>query len=79
MQLNAKHAIKDEERAEPVEALSTAHKEHQKAEHTKCPQDVYNSTVQERTCFNFVKILLMLQYEESVKHFGHLVKDSTEI
>ncbi|KAF8535807.1 hypothetical protein BDD12DRAFT_750654, partial [Trichophaea hybrida] len=31
-----------------------------------------------RTTFDFVKIHLMLHYEESAQRFGHLVKDSTE-
>ena len=33
--------------------------------------------VYERTSFDFVYIHLMLHFEESVKRFGHLVKDST--
>ncbi|KAF8542359.1 hypothetical protein BDD12DRAFT_729202 [Trichophaea hybrida] len=33
--------------------------------------EVYHNTVNERTTFNFVKIHLMLHYEESVQRFGH--------
>jgi hypothetical protein len=78
MQLKAEHAIEDEERAERGEALFRAQKEHRKAEDKKHLQEVYNSTVQERTSFDCVNIHLILHYEESVQRFGHLVKDSTE-
>jgi len=64
MQLNAEHAIEDEERAERGEVLSRAQKEHQRAEDTKSLQEVYNSTVHKRSSFDFVKIDLMLHYEE---------------
>jgi len=78
MQVKAEDAIEDEKRAERGEALSRAQKEHRKAKYKKLLQEVYNSTVHERTSFDFVKIHLMLHYEESVHRFGHLVKDSTE-
>jgi len=71
MQLMAEHAIEDEERAERGEPLSGAHKEHRKAADNKRLQEVYNSMVHERTSFDFVKIHLMLQYEESIQRFGH--------
>jgi hypothetical protein len=78
MQLKAEHAIEDEESAECGEAPSRAQKEHQKAEDKKPLQKVNNSTVPERTSFDFVKIHFMLHYEESVPRIGHIVKDSTE-
>jgi len=78
MQLNAKHAIEDEERAESGEALSRAQEEHRKAAHTKRLQEVYNSRAHKCTSFDFVKIHLMLHYEQPVQRVGHLVKDSTE-
>jgi len=78
MKLKAERASEDEERAECGEALSRAQKEHRKAEDKKCLQEVYNSMVHERTSFDFVKIHLMLQYDDSIQRIGHLVKDSTE-
>jgi len=78
MQLKAKHAIEDEERAESGEALSRAQEEHRKAAHKKRLQEVYNSTAHKCTSFDFVKIHLMLHYEEPVQRVGHLVKDSTK-
>jgi hypothetical protein len=78
MKLKAEHAIEDDERAECGEAHSRAQQELQQAEDKKRLQEVYNSSVDEHTTFNFVKIHLMLHFEESVERFGHLVKDSTE-
>ena len=78
MQLKFEHPIEDEDRAEHGEALSSAQKEHHKAEEKKRLQEVYNSTVHERTGLDFVKIHLILHYEESVQRFRHLVNDSTE-
>ena len=78
MQLKAEHAIEDEERAERREALSRAQKKHGNAEDKKRLQEVYNSIVHKHTSFDFVKIHLMLHYEESIQRFGQLVKDSTK-
>jgi len=78
IQLKAKHAIEDDERAEGGGARSRAQKEHQEVEDYKCLPDVYNSTVYKHTSFDFVKIRHMLHYEESIQRFGHLVNDSTE-
>ena len=78
MQLKANHAIEDEERAECREARSCAQKEQRQPEDIKQLQDVHNSTVHERTSFNFVKINLMLHYEGSVQHIRHLVKENSD-
>jgi len=78
MQLKAEHAIEDEKRAERGESLSRAQMEHWKAEDKKHLREFYNPTVHEHTSFDFVKIHLMLHYEESIQRFGHLVKDSTQ-
>ena len=78
MQHEAKPAIADEERAKCREGLSHTEKEHQKAEVKMHLQEVYNSTVHDCTSFNFIKIYIMVHYEESVQRFGHLVKDSTK-
>ena len=78
MQLEAEHAIEDEERAKRGKALSRAQKKHRKAEDKKRLQEVNNSMVQECTSFDFVKIHLLLHYDKSVQCFGHLVKDCTE-
>jgi len=79
IQLKAKHAIEDKERAKRGDPLFRAQKEHRKAEDQKCLQEFYNLTVHERTSFDFVKIHLNLHYEKSIQCFGHLVKDSTEM
>jgi len=78
MQLKAKHAIQEEERAERGEALSGAQMEHRNVEDKKHLQEVYNSMEHQRTSFDFVDIHLMLHYKESVQCFEHLVKDSTK-
>jgi hypothetical protein len=78
MQLEAEHAIEDEERAERGEVLSGTQMEHRKVEDKKHLQEVNNSMVHQRASLDFIKIQLMLHYEQSVQRFGHLVKDSTE-
>jgi hypothetical protein len=78
MQLKAKHAIEDEERAEYWEALSHAQKEHPMEEDKQRWQEVYNSMVFEHPSFNFIKIHLMLHFEQSVQRFGHWIKGRTE-
>jgi len=79
MQLGAECDIKDEAMAQRGEAPSRAQQEHRKAEDNRPQQEVCDSTLQERTSFDLVKIHLMLHSEESVQGFGHLVKHSTEM
>jgi hypothetical protein len=78
LQCKSEHANQDEDWAERREAVSQAENEHRKAEDKKRLQEVYNSMVHERISFNFVKIHLMLHYEETVRCFAHLVKNSSK-
>ena len=56
MQLKVEHMIEDEERAAHGEAFSHSQKEHRKTEDNQRLQKVYNSTVNECTSFDFIKI-----------------------
>lgn len=79
MELRVDHAIEDDKSTNNADAVSLAQPEQRKAEDKKWLQQVYNPTVHKRTSFDCFKICLMLHYEKPIQHFGHLVKDTTEV
>jgi len=79
MQLKFKHAMEDEEKPSCSEDQSGSPMDEWNGEYQKHQQRVYNSTLWEHTSFEFIYLHLMLQYKESISHFRHLVRDSTDM
>jgi len=78
LHLKAEHPIEDNEIADLRNAVSCVHRSHQKADDVPRVQRVYNSTALERSSVDFVKIHLMLHYEESVQRIGNIIEDCTK-